>query len=43
LPVAKIAAGVISGRLSNPRTLLITTVTFAAVCGAIGYVIGRSR
>jgi hypothetical protein len=43
LPVAKIAAGVISGRLSNPRTLLITTVGFAAVCGAIGYVIGRSR
>jgi carbon monoxide dehydrogenase subunit G len=43
LPVGKIAAGVISGRLSNPRTLLITTVGFAAVCGAIGYVIGRSR
>jgi uncharacterized protein len=43
LPVGKIAAGVISGRLSNPRTLLITAGTFAAVFGAIGYVIGRSR
>jgi carbon monoxide dehydrogenase subunit G len=43
LPVGKIAAGVISGRLSNPRTLLITTVTFAAICAAIGYLIGRSR
>jgi hypothetical protein len=43
LPVGKIAAGVISGRLSDPRTLVITAATFAAVCGAIGYVIGRSR
>jgi carbon monoxide dehydrogenase subunit G len=43
LPVGKIAAGVIAGRLSNPRTLLITTAMFAAICGAIGYVLGRSR
>jgi carbon monoxide dehydrogenase subunit G len=43
LPVGKIAAGVIAGRLNNPRTLLIATAAFAAIFGAIGYVIGRSR
>jgi carbon monoxide dehydrogenase subunit G len=41
LPVGKIAAGVIAGRLSNPRTLLAVTVTFAVVFLAIGFLIGR--
>lgn len=43
LPVGEIAAGVIAGRLSNPRTLAITAVTFAIGFGAIGYVIGKAR
>jgi carbon monoxide dehydrogenase subunit G len=41
LPVGKIAASVIAGRLSNPRTLLIVTLTFAVVFLAIGYAIGK--
>lgn len=41
LPVGKIAASVIAGRLANPRTLLIVAVTFAIVCLAIGFLIGR--
>jgi carbon monoxide dehydrogenase subunit G len=43
LPVGKIAASVIAGRLSNPRTLLIATATLALVFGAIGYAIGKAR
>jgi carbon monoxide dehydrogenase subunit G len=42
LPVGKIAAGVIAKRLSNPRTLLIATVTFAIIFIAIGFAIGRA-
>ncbi len=43
LPIAELAAGVIAGRLSNPRTLLIATAGLAVLSGAIGYAIGRSR
>jgi carbon monoxide dehydrogenase subunit G len=43
LPVGRIAAGVIAGRLSDPRTLLMAIATLAAVFTAIGYRIGRSR
>jgi uncharacterized protein len=42
LPVAKIAASVIAGRLSNPRTLLVTTIVFAVIFLAIGFAIGRA-
>jgi carbon monoxide dehydrogenase subunit G len=41
LPVGKIAASVIAGRLANPRTLLVVSVAFAIVFLAIGFLIGR--
>jgi uncharacterized protein len=41
LPVGKIAAGVIAGRLANPRTLLTAALSYAIVWAAIGFVIGR--
>jgi carbon monoxide dehydrogenase subunit G len=41
LPVGKIAAGVIAGRLANPRTLAIVAVIYAVACAAIGFLIGR--
>jgi hypothetical protein len=43
LAVSELAAGVIAGRLGNPRTLLIATAAVVLVSGAIGYAIGRSR
>jgi carbon monoxide dehydrogenase subunit G len=42
LPVGRMAAGVIAGRLANPRTLAVTTVAFALVFLAIGFAIGRA-
>jgi carbon monoxide dehydrogenase subunit G len=42
LPVGRIAAGVIAGRLANPRTLALTAVAFALVFLAIGFAIGRA-
>jgi uncharacterized protein len=42
-PVGRIAASVISRRLSDPRVLLAGTATLAIVFTAIGYAIGRSR
>ena len=42
LPAGEIAASVIAGRLSNPRTLLIATAAVALTGGAIGYAIGRA-
>lgn len=42
LPAGRIAAGVIGHRLTNPRTLLITAVTFALGFGAIGYALGKA-
>jgi carbon monoxide dehydrogenase subunit G len=42
LPVGKIAAAVITGRLGNPRTLLAAGLTFAVVCLAIGFLIGKA-
>jgi uncharacterized protein len=41
VPVGKIAAAVIAGRLGNPRTLLLVAVVYAAVFLAIGFLIGR--
>jgi carbon monoxide dehydrogenase subunit G len=41
LPVGKIAAGVIAGRLSNPRTLAVVAVSYAIVFAALGFLIGR--
>jgi carbon monoxide dehydrogenase subunit G len=41
LPVGKIAASVIAGRLANPRTLLVVSLGFAIVFLAIGFLIGR--
>ena len=41
LPVGKIAASVIAGRLANPRTLLLVSVGFAIAFLAIGFLIGR--
>jgi hypothetical protein len=41
--VGRIAAGVISKRLNDPRVLLAATATLAIVFTAIGYAIGRSR
>ena len=41
LPVGKIAASVIAGRLANPRTLLVVSLGFAVVFLAIGFLIGR--
>jgi len=41
LPVGKIIAGVIAGRLTNPRTLLTVTGVFAVVFLLIGFLIGR--
>jgi len=43
LPVGRLAAGVIAGRLSEPRTLLAATAALGAVFGAIGFAIGRAR
>ena len=43
LPVGRIAAGVIAGRLRNPRTLFLATAAVGVACGLIGYAIGRSR
>lgn len=43
LPVGKIAAAVIGGRLSEPRTLAIATMSVVAISGTIGYAIGRSK
>jgi uncharacterized protein len=43
LPIAQIAASVIGGRLSNPRTLALGTCAMAAVFGGIGYLIGKRR
>jgi uncharacterized protein len=42
LPVGRIAAGVIAGRLANPRTFVLTSVVFALVFLAIGFGIGRA-
>jgi carbon monoxide dehydrogenase subunit G len=41
VPVGKIAAAVIAGRLGNPRTLLLVAVVYAAIFLAIGFLIGR--
>ena len=41
LPVGKIAATVIAGRLANPRTLLVVGLSYAIVFLAIGFLIGR--
>ena len=41
LPVGRLAAGVIAGRLANPRTLLGVSLVFALVFLAIGFAIGR--
>jgi carbon monoxide dehydrogenase subunit G len=41
LPVGKIAATVIAGRLANPRTLLLASLGYAIVFLAIGFLIGR--
>jgi uncharacterized protein len=43
LPVGKIAASVIAGRLENPRNLLIATGALGLAFGAIGYALGRSK
>jgi len=43
LPVMQVAASVIGGRLSNPRTLLGSAGVLAFLFGAIGYAIGRRR
>jgi hypothetical protein len=43
LNAAELAAGVIAGRLKNPRTLLVATGALGLAFGAIGYAIGRSR
>jgi carbon monoxide dehydrogenase subunit G len=43
LPVGKLAAGVIAGRLGEPRTLLAAIAALAAVFGAIGYRLGKGR
>jgi carbon monoxide dehydrogenase subunit G len=40
VPVGKIAAAVIAGRLGNPRTLLLVAVVYAAIFLAIGFLIG---
>jgi carbon monoxide dehydrogenase subunit G len=41
LPVGKIAAGVISGRLSDPRTLALAVLSVAVAGGVVGYALGR--
>jgi carbon monoxide dehydrogenase subunit G len=41
VPVGKIAAAVIAGRLGNPRTLLLVAVVYAVIFLAIGFLIGR--
>jgi uncharacterized protein len=41
LPIGRIAAGVIAGRLANPRTLAIVALAYAIVFVAIGFLIGR--
>ena len=41
LPVGRIAASVIAGRLKEPRTLVTVALGYAIVCLAIGFVIGR--
>jgi carbon monoxide dehydrogenase subunit G len=43
LPVGKIAARVVVGRLENPRNLLIATGAVGLAFGAIGYALGKSR
>ncbi|MDO8210626.1 SRPBCC family protein [Conexibacter sp. CPCC 206217] len=43
LPVGKIAAGVIAGRLSDPRVLLTTTAGLALAAGAVGFLLGRRK
>ena len=42
LPVGRIAASVIAGRLANPRTLALASLAFAIVFLAIGFAIGRA-
>ena len=41
LPVGRIVASVIAGRLANPRTLLVLSLGFAIIFLAIGFLIGR--
>jgi len=41
LPVGRIAASVIAGRLANPRTLLVVSLGYAVVFLAIGFLVGR--
>ncbi len=41
LPVGKIAASVIAGRLANPRTLVVVGLFYAVVFLAIGFLVGR--
>ena len=41
LPVGRIAASVIAGRLANPRTLLVVSLVYAIVFLALGFLIGR--
>ena len=41
LPVGRIAASVIAGRLANPRTLVAVSLVYAVVFLAIGFLIGR--
>jgi carbon monoxide dehydrogenase subunit G len=43
VPVGKLAAGVIAGRLDEPRTLLAAIAALAAIFGAIGYRLGKGR
>jgi carbon monoxide dehydrogenase subunit G len=43
LPIGEIAAGVIAGRLRNPRNLLIAAGAVGLTFGVIGYALGRSR
>ena len=41
LPIGRIAARVIAGRLANPRTLVIVALAYAIVFVAIGFLLGR--
>jgi len=43
LPVGELVAGVVAGRLSDPKALFASAGIFAMICLVIGYLIGRAR
>jgi carbon monoxide dehydrogenase subunit G len=43
LPVGEIVAGVVAGRLQDPKTLFASAGIFGMLCLVLGYLLGRAR